>query len=114
MRVPFRTVAWSEDGRAIRIIDQRALPAREEYLTLHNSEEVAAAINNMSVRGAPAIGIVAAMAVALDPSEESFSRLAATRPTAVNDSDEGRASNRRIEIVLYPKDLGAIVSQMPQ
>ena len=37
-----------------------------------------------------------------------------TRPTAVNDTDEGRTSNRRIEIVLYPKDLGAIVSQIGQ
>jgi chemotaxis protein MotB len=35
-----------------------------------------------------------------------------TRPGASNDSEEGRASNRRIEIVLYPKDLGAIVSQI--
>ncbi|HUP89844.1 MAG TPA: hypothetical protein VM100_10845, partial [Longimicrobiales bacterium] len=77
-------IRWSSDGRAIEIIDQRELPGREAHLLLFTTEEVANAITTMAVRGAPAIGIAAAMAVALDPKEQTIELLAATRPTAVN------------------------------
>ncbi|MEX2284837.1 MAG: S-methyl-5-thioribose-1-phosphate isomerase [Gemmatimonadota bacterium] len=92
------TIRWSTDGRAIEIIDQRALPEREQRLQLHNAADVARAIRDMNIRGAPAIGVAAAMGVALELSSctalpaaefsasltEAISLLASTRPTAVN------------------------------
>ena len=92
----FHTVEWSEEG--VVMLDQRLLPGREVYLTLRTPEEVAAAIKDMVVRGAPAIGVSAAMGVALGAlqskhlaadafrkrMDEVCDRLAATRPTAVN------------------------------
>jgi methylthioribose-1-phosphate isomerase len=92
----FITVERNEAG--VRMIDQRVLPTREEYLVLRTPEEVAAAIRDMVVRGAPAIGISAAYglavgatgAVDLDPEEFDarmgawFETMAAARPTAVN------------------------------
>ncbi|HTE18740.1 MAG TPA: S-methyl-5-thioribose-1-phosphate isomerase, partial [Armatimonadota bacterium] len=88
---------WWEDG-SVRMIDQRILPERFEVLTFTNYREVADAIRTMAVRGAPAIGVSAALGLALaarqalqGPGEEFFSRLEAaahelrgTRPTAVN------------------------------
>jgi methylthioribose-1-phosphate isomerase len=90
------TVRWSDDG--VVLLDQRRLPSEEVYLTLATVEEVARAIENLAVRGAPAIGCTAAFGIALaaveadarDPDalrealEAAFERLARTRPTAVN------------------------------
>jgi methylthioribose-1-phosphate isomerase len=92
----FRTLEWTGDG--VVMIDQRKLPAEETYLVCKSYEEVARAIQEMVVRGAPAIGVAAAMGGAPgvrriqdgDPSnvEEKFKKicatLAGTRPTAVN------------------------------
>ena len=94
----FQTIAWTGDG--VVMLDQRRLPADEIYLTLRTPEEVAGAIRDMVIRGAPAIGVAAAMGVALgfagkvatgngsETPEARFERLAAllgaTRPTAVN------------------------------
>jgi methylthioribose-1-phosphate isomerase len=91
-----KTLEWTDAG--VRFIDQRKLPVEEVYVTLRTYEEVAEAIRNMTVRGAPAIGVAAAMGVALgaraipvdDPAafQREFARicdvLAGTRPTAVN------------------------------
>src|SRR5688572_22562971 len=91
-------VRWSPDGRTVDIIDQRELPGREVILALSNAEEVAHAIRTLAVRGAPAIGIAAAMGVALEASHatsldkpafdrrllDAISTLRLTRPTAVN------------------------------
>ncbi len=91
-----RTIEWL--GHAVRLIDQRALPAREVYLDYTTPEEVAFAIKDMVVRGAPAIGVTAAFGAALGAKRiEATSRkafmtawqkdldiLAASRPTAVN------------------------------
>lgn len=77
-------------GDRLRLLDQRALPREERYLDCRSAEEVAAAIRGMAVRGAPAIGIVAAYGVVLavreSPSsfELASSVLEASRPTAVN------------------------------
>jgi methylthioribose-1-phosphate isomerase len=89
-----RPVYW-EDG-AVKLLDQTRLPHEEVWLSLTRWEEVAEAIRKMRVRGAPAIGIAAAYALALavwhlppgaDP-KVAFRRakegLADTRPTAVN------------------------------
>jgi methylthioribose-1-phosphate isomerase len=92
----FQTIEWTDGG--VRMIDQRKLPASEEYPLFKNYEEVAEAIRSMVVRGAPAIGVAAAMGVALGVRDsnarnaaelrEDFERitstLASTRPTAVN------------------------------
>jgi methylthioribose-1-phosphate isomerase len=87
------TIQWV-DG-AVVMIDQRRLPLDVQYATCRTYEQVAAAIRDMIIRGAPAIGVAAAMGVArgvLDASEENLDQqveticdaLAATRPTAVN------------------------------
>ncbi len=87
------TIQWTSDG--VVMIDQTRLPLEETYVTCRTYEEVATAIRDMVVRGAPAIGVAAAMGVAIgvaqadggDPDArfETICRtLAATRPTAVN------------------------------
>jgi methylthioribose-1-phosphate isomerase len=87
------TIQWTPAG--VVMIDQTKLPLREEYVTCRTYEDVAAAIRNMVIRGAPAIGVAAAMGVALgvlhadgrDPDadvERICDTLARTRPTAVN------------------------------
>jgi methylthioribose-1-phosphate isomerase len=78
---------WSE-GRLL-MLDQRNLPLKEEWLDLSSHQQVAAAIRDMAVRGAPAIGVAAAYGMALAaknrvPIEEAKHLLASSRPTAVN------------------------------
>ena len=80
--------SWWEDG-AIRFIDQRLLPARLEIAAARTVGEAAHAIEDMAVRGAPLIGVVAGYALALaarcgDDLGVAYARLARTRPTAVN------------------------------
>src|SRR3954468_18586177 len=91
-----KTVEWTDEG--VRMIDQRLLPNEEKYLMLRSCEEVAEAIKAMVVRGAPAIGISAAMGIALGTMQSVGTSVAdleqdfdyfcditgATRPTAVN------------------------------
>jgi methylthioribose-1-phosphate isomerase len=60
---PIRTVEW-QDG-TVELIDQRRLPLEEVYLRCETWQEVADAIRNMAVRGAPAIGVTAAMGMVL-------------------------------------------------
>jgi methylthioribose-1-phosphate isomerase len=91
-----KTLEWTDDG--VVMIDQRLLPTEEVYPLFKTYEEVAFAIKEMVVRGAPAIGVAAAMGVALGARniatndaaqfDQQFQRicdvLAGTRPTAVN------------------------------
>jgi methylthioribose-1-phosphate isomerase len=56
-----QSVRWSDDGRAVRILDQRDLPGREVWRELSTLDDVCSAIQSMAVRGAPAIGIAGAM-----------------------------------------------------
>jgi methylthioribose-1-phosphate isomerase len=81
------TIQWSDDG--VIMIDQRRLPREQVFVTCRGYQEVAEAIRNMTIRGAPAIGVAAAMGVALGFKEGAdfetvCGTLAATRPTAVN------------------------------
>jgi len=92
------TIQWIDD--AVVMIDQTRLPLEEKYVTCRSYQEVAAAIRDMTIRGAPAIGVAAAMGVALgalhaaEPGldartldtqmDEICATLAGTRPTAVN------------------------------
>jgi methylthioribose-1-phosphate isomerase len=83
----FRTL-WFEDG-ALHLLDQRGLPRRAEIVTARSAEEVARAIREMVVRGAPAIGCAAAYGLALaarsgEDFEKARESLLAARPTAVN------------------------------
>ncbi|HVT10778.1 MAG TPA: S-methyl-5-thioribose-1-phosphate isomerase [Fimbriimonadaceae bacterium] len=76
-------------GSALLMLDQRRLPAHEEWLELRSHVEVAEAIRDMAVRGAPAIGVAAGYGMALAakhgiPRDEASAILAASRPTAVN------------------------------
>lgn len=96
VNITFFTVKWKEAG--VVLLDQRKLPEKEIYLTCKTYEEVADAIRAMVVRGAPAIGITAAMGVALGIKKSQAGKLKElgkefeiilktlreTRPTAVN------------------------------
>ena len=87
------TIQWTPAG--VVMIDQRRLPRVKEFVVCKTYEEVADAIRTMVIRGAPAIGVAAAMGVALGVQQASpgsvdcefetiCATLAATRPTAVN------------------------------
>ena len=81
------TLRWS--GDALELLDQRLLPERTEYVRCRTAPEVAEAIRDMVVRGAPAIGCAAAFGIALDARrgadlEAAHEVLAKSRPTAVN------------------------------
>jgi methylthioribose-1-phosphate isomerase len=80
--VTVEALRWK--GDALELLDQRLLPDRLVYVACRNAAEVAAAIRDMVVRGAPAIGCAAAFGIALEPKESSYDVLAKSRPTAVN------------------------------
>ena len=91
-----KTLEWTDAG--VRFIDQTKLPTEEVYVTCTGYQQVADAIRTMVVRGAPAIGVAAAMGIALGVRnsacrdhaglrhefEQMCCAIAATRPTAVN------------------------------
>ena len=90
------TLVWTDSG--VRFIDQTKLPGEEAYVTCKTHDQVADAIRNMVVRGAPAIGVAAAMGIALGVKnsqagsvgelkrelEQICDVIGKTRPTAVN------------------------------
>lgn len=99
----FNTVDYSADGTALKIIDQTLLPGTMKFLELRSKEDIREAIYMLRVRGAPAIGVAAAIGLQVvaqkmlaessgnDDAEEFFAKLAETadyleaaRPTAVN------------------------------
>jgi methylthioribose-1-phosphate isomerase len=95
---PMRTIEWDSAAERLKLIDQRDLPSRLTYIHLNTYQETAEAIRNMTVRGAPAIGITAAYGMALAgirskaTSVEALRKeltsasvfLNSARPTAVN------------------------------
>src|SRR4026209_2575924 len=90
------TIEWQDD--TIVMVDQRKLPGQELYVRCRTAQEVAKAIRTMVIRGAPAIGVAAAMGIALGMRKSTakgtrqfavdFQKIcdmmASTRPTAVN------------------------------
>ena len=120
-----RTVAWDSSSNAVVMIDQRRLPAVLEMVTLHTHVQVADAIHQMVVRGAPAIGATAGFGMALAAFESKAGTaeqlatdlrsaagvLRKSRPTAVNlgwaidrilriaDSQAGMAETARQQIL---------------
>jgi methylthioribose-1-phosphate isomerase len=91
-REPLRPVLYDEEGDLVRLLDQRLLPAREEWLSLDGPEKVGDAIRSLAVRGAPAIGVAAAYGLAMAARRGADAArlrqigemLAGARPTAVN------------------------------
>jgi len=95
-RVTFKTIEWTDDG--VRMIDQTRLPGQEVYRNYTDYLGVAEAIRSMVIRGAPAIGVAAAMGIALGMRNSAASTetefraefetiaetISRTRPTAVN------------------------------
>src|SRR5580700_10439358 len=100
----YRTIWLQDEGRSVRVIDQRLLPHEFATLELRTLEDALTAITDMTVRGAPLIGATAAFAVALglraDPSDDALSasvdRLIRCRPTAVNLSWAARKVASRV------------------
>ena len=94
----YKSIEWIENSGTIRMLDQRILPGRVEYLDYSSAEEVAFAIQAMVIRGAPAIGAAAAYGLAVELShndsdnldtlssvyEKADAVLRRSRPTAVN------------------------------
>ena len=95
--LPVPAVHWSDDRRALRILDQRRLPEAEVVRDLVTVDEIIDAIRTLAVRGAPAIGVAAAIGLAVALRHAAVdadarrgilaayaTRLIAARPTAVN------------------------------
>jgi methylthioribose-1-phosphate isomerase len=115
--------------RGVRMIDQRRLPREEVYLELESPEEVAEAIRRMAVRGAPAIGVAAALGLALGATraaseapadfgrrwDEMCAFMASARPTAVNlfwaIARMKRTMRRAAEEGLGPREIAARLEQ---
>src|SRR5574339_779988 len=89
---PCRTIFRADSAGTVAVIDQTRLPFEFTLRHLHSASDAATAIRDMTVRGAPLIGVTAAYGVALamreSPDDANLTRaideLAATRPTAVN------------------------------
>lgn len=81
-----RPLEWRNNH--LLMLDQRLLPQREDWVELRTWQEVASAIRDMIIRGAPAIGVAAAYGMVLAAQSDEFEKgaagLAASRPTAVN------------------------------
>ena len=94
----YKSIEWLDGENTVRMLDQRILPARVEYLDFNSAEEVAFAIKDMVIRGAPAIGAAAAYGLAVElkhRDSENLDELSlvyqladdvlrCSRPTAVN------------------------------
>src|SRR5690606_41130788 len=89
-RTRWATIEW--DGEVLRLIDQRKLPASTEYVVCETAEEVANAIRQMVVRGAPAIGATAAYGIALG------ARRLAREGSDVSTSASGRSEEHTSEL----------------
>jgi methylthioribose-1-phosphate isomerase len=106
----------------IRRLDQTLLPDREVYLELHTVEAVAEAIRALRVRGAPLIGIAAAMGLVIAADEggapervrQAIALLGATRPTAVNLHWALKRMERRAATVKDPRELAAALRNEAQ
>lgn len=93
-----QTLAWDEEKRQLKVIDQRKLPSELHYITLQSTRDIFEAIRNMTVRGAPAIGVAAAYGLVMAAVQSRANTLAemrvylkraidflgSSRPTAVN------------------------------
>ncbi len=120
------TVEWTEEG--VRLLDQLQLPGTVAYRLCRNYREVADGIRDMVVRGAPAIGVTAAMGAALGVVQSPArsvaelrtefaairATLAATRPTAVNLFWALERMQRALDAAAAGGDLGQVRRRMRQ
>ncbi len=110
-----QAVRWT--GDTLELLDQRLLPERKIYVTCRSAGDVAQAIRDMVVRGAPAIGCAAAFGLALEAKRggdlaAAQTTLAASRPTAVNlfwalERMHGVANATAEAIAIFEEDLAA-------
>ncbi len=118
-----KTIEWTDDG--VVMLDQRLLPGEEVYLTFTEPQQVIEAIADLVIRGAPAIGVAAAMGMALgaqsfadEPAEfraqlaELAERMNAARPTAVNLRWAVRRANRVAGEALDAGDVAAAKARL--
>ncbi len=119
----FETVALDDNDNSVIIIDQTKLPGKTEIIRLHTAQEIWEAIYLLKVRGAPAIGVAAAMGIYIlargiketdfDSFYEEFTRqkeyLNSARPTAVNLS---WALNRMDQVCRKAHEKGRTVSEI--
>ena len=113
----FETLRW--DRGSLELLDQRLLPKNAVYLNLKSAAEVATAIREMAVRGAPAIGCAAAFGIAVEAFRlrhlektafhsallDAFKILAESRPTAVNLFWALEKMNSAIDFEKDPEDI---------
>jgi len=103
-REPLRPVQYDRSRDVVRLLDQKRLPLEEVWLELTSASQVAAAIKDLTVRGAPAIGVAAAYGLAVEARRgasvlalrEAADLLAHARPTAVNLAWAVRRMSRRL------------------
>ncbi len=115
------TIEWlaADEGGSVIMIDQRRLPREQIFVTCRTYEEVADAIRTMVIRGAPAIGVAAAMGVALGVQQQAdfetvCAALAATRPTAVNlfwAIERMKRLHASLEGVSHPERLRSMIQE---
>jgi methylthioribose-1-phosphate isomerase len=87
-----RTIEWDSRHRNVRMIDQKALPGRLTYVTCSNYHQIIQAIQTMTIRGAPAIGIAAAFGLSLEAAAWKGRDLQAYRSHLVQVADEIQAA----------------------
>ncbi len=118
---------WYEND-VVKLIDQRKLPEKIEVFEAKNSDDIAYAIKDMVVRGAPAIGVTAAFGLAMakknkEDMEEAVKKIGATRPTAfdlfkainymkANNFDLGAARRYSTEISGRSKKIGEFGNEL--
>ncbi|PYB67816.1 S-methyl-5-thioribose-1-phosphate isomerase [Thermoplasma sp. Kam2015] len=118
---------WYEDDE-VKLIDQRKLPEKIEIFEAKNSDDIAYAIKNMVVRGAPAIGVTAAYGLAMakkkgENMDEAVRKIGSTRPTAydlfkairymqINGFDMNSARRYAMEISGRSRKIGEIGNQL--
>jgi methylthioribose-1-phosphate isomerase len=109
--VAIEPIRWK--GDRVELLDQRRLPEQSVYISCRSAEEVAAAIRDMVVRGAPAIGCAAAFGLVLSGNTEQARQvLGASRPTAVNlfwalERMKGAKNLEAEAIAIFNEDLAA-------
>jgi len=103
-----RVTAWAFENGTLSFLDQRLLPAEERWIVCADAAETAAAIRSLAVRGAPLIGVAAAMGVAVEARRAAGGSLSAFERAL-----EGKVPLIGISLALAPPTLGGLASGYP-